>query len=375
MSADVEILAIAIVTAVAAALPGAFLVLRRMALVSDAISHAILPGIVVAFFLTRDLSSPLLVLAAAATGVLTVALIEAVHRSRLVPEDAAIGLVFPALFALGVILVSRYAGDVHLDTDSVLLGELAFAPFDRFVIDGIDLGAKALWSMGGILLLNVVLIGIAFKELKLATVDAGLAAALGFSPALIHYGLMSMVSVTAVGAFNAVGSILVVALMIAPPATAYLLVERFRPMLWLSVAVAAAGAVLGVGMAYAFDVSIAGSMATVCGVLFGGAVLFAPRRGLVAQVRRRSAQRLDFGVRMLLVHLLHHEHSPDALEECRIDTLYRHLQWTEGVTRHAVREARARGLVERAGELLVLTDSGRDLAQHAVVGNGVPGAS
>jgi manganese/zinc/iron transport system permease protein len=372
VSADFEILTIAVVTAVAAALPGVFLVLRRMAMVSDAISHAILPGIVVAFFLTRDLNSPLLVIAAAATGVLTVALIEAIHRSRLVPEDAAIGLVFPAFFAIGVILVSRYAGGVHLDIDSVLLGELAFAPFDRFVLVGHDLGPKTMWSMGAILLLNVVFIGIAYKELKLATVDAGLAAALGFSPALIHYGLMTIVSITAVGAFNAVGSILVVALMIAPPATAYLLVERFPHMLWMSAAVAAAGAAGGYGVAYAADVSIAGSMATVCGVLFAGAFLFAPRRGLVAQVRRRATQKLDFGVRMLLVHLLHHEHAPDASRECRLETLHRHLRWTEGFTHQTVREAGARELVERAGELLVLTEPGRELAQSAVVGEGVP---
>ena len=130
MTPEQQIMLIAVVTAVAAALPGTYLVLRRTALVSDAISHAILPGIVIAFFLTHDLNSPFLLVSAAATGVLTVFLIEALHRSRLVPEDASIGLVFPALFSVGVILISRYAGDVHLDTDSVLLGELALAPFD-----------------------------------------------------------------------------------------------------------------------------------------------------------------------------------------------------------------------------------------------------
>jgi manganese/zinc/iron transport system permease protein len=368
MSAELEILLIAVVTAVAAALPGALLVLRRMALVSDAISHAILPGIVIAFFLTHDLNSPLLVVAAAATGVLTVALIETVRRSRLVPEDAAIGLVFPALFALGVILISRYAGDVHLDTDAVLLGELAFAPFNRMTLGGVDLGPVALWSMGGILVLNLSLLVIAFKELKLTTVDAELAATLGFSPVLIHYGLMSMVSITAVGAFNAVGSILVVALMIAPPATAYVLVDRFGPMLWLSAVIAAAGAALGFGTAYVLDVSIAGAMATASGVLFGAAFLFAPRRGVLAQIRRRAVQRIEFSSRMLLVHLLHHEHSADELVECRIDTLHRHLQWGESFTRQVVRYADSKRLVTEAGELLQLTDSGRELAQHAVVG-------
>jgi manganese/zinc/iron transport system permease protein len=325
---------------------------------------------VVAFFVTGDLSSPLLVVAAAATGVLTVALIEAINRSRLVPEDAAIGLVFPALFALGVVLVSRYAGDVHLDTDAVLLGELAFAPFDRFTVAGRDLGPVALWTMGGILLLNLAFIAAFAKELKLATVDAGLAAALGLSPALLHYGLMAVVSITAVGAFSAVGSILVVALMIAPPATAYLLAERFGPMLGLSVLIAAAAAVTGYGMAYLLDVSIAGSMATMCGVLFVAAFLAAPQRGLVVQMRRRASQRLELGISMLLVHLLHHEHGLEAAEECRRATLNRHLRWSEGFTRQVVRQARSRDLVEPAGELVALTAVGRESAQRAVVGRG-----
>lgn len=368
MSAALEILLIAVVTAVAASLPGTFLVLRRLAMVSDAISHAILPGIVVAFFLTGDLGSPLLVAAAAATGVLTVALIEAVKRSRLVPGDAAIGLVFPALFALGVVLVSRYAGDVHLDTDVVLLGELAFAPFDRFVVGGRDLGPVALWTMGVILLINLAFIAVVFKELKLATVDAGLAAALGLKPALLHYGLMTVVSITAVGAFNAVGSILVVALMIAPPATAYLLAERFVPMLALGALTAALAAVAGCGIAFLLDVSIAGAMATTCGVLFAAAFAFAPRRGLLVQMRRRAAQRLEFGVTMLLVHVLHHEHTERAREECRRATLHHHLRWSEGFTRQVVRQAEQRDLVVGAGELVALTDAGRDRAQHAVVG-------
>jgi manganese/zinc/iron transport system permease protein len=368
MSPEIQIVLIAVITAAASAIPGTYLVLRRTALVSDAISHAILPGIVVAFFLTHDLNSPLLLISAAATGVLTVFLIEALLRSRLVPEDASIGLVFPALFSVGVVLISRYAGDVHLDTDSVLLGELALAPFDQLVIAGIQLGPRALWTMGVILVLNLVVVGLAWKELKLATVDPSLAALLGFSPVAIHYTLMAMVSITAVGAFDAVGSILVVALMIAPPATAYLLVDRFAPMLSAGVAVAVGCAVLGYGLAYAFDVSIAGSMATMCGAVFTMALLLAPRRGLVAQARRRSSQRLDLGLRMLLVHLLHHQETETEAEECRVPGLHRHLQWSETRTRQVVREAEARGLVSQAGELLYATADGRRLAEVAVVG-------
>jgi manganese/zinc/iron transport system permease protein len=368
MSPELQILLTAVVTAVASALPGTYLVLRRTALVSDAISHAILPGIVVAFFLTHDLNSPLLLLSAAATGVLTVFLIEALLRSRLVPEDASIGLVFPALFSIGVILISRYAGDVHLDTDSVLLGEIAWVPFDQMVLGGVEVGPRALWTMGAILLLNLVVIGLAWKELKLATVDPGLAALLGFSPVAIHYSLMAMVSITAVGAFDAVGSILVVALMIAPPATAYLVVDRFAPMLWVGAVVAAASAVLGYAAAYVLDVSIAGSMAGACGVLFATALLLAPRRGLVAQARRRTSQRLELGVRMLLVHLLHHQKTEAEAEECRVPSLHRHLQWSEAHTRQVVRAAEGKTLVARKGELLYATADGRRLAEVAVIG-------
>ena len=114
-----QIQLIAAVVAVACALPGVFLVLRRMAMMSDAISHSILLGIVLAFFITENLSSPLLIVAAAATGVLTVSLVELLNRTRLVHEDAAIGITFPALFSIGVILIARYADDVHLDTDAV----------------------------------------------------------------------------------------------------------------------------------------------------------------------------------------------------------------------------------------------------------------
>lgn len=366
-AADVETLAIAVVTAVACAVPGAFLVLRRMALVSDAISHAILPGIVVAFFVTGSLTSPWLVLAAAATGVLTVALIEALNRTRLVAEDAAIGLVFPALFSIGVILVSRFAGDAHIDTDAVLLGELALASLDRWVVAGVDLGPRALWSMGSILVFDLALVAALAKEFKLATVDPALAAALGFRPGVLHYLLMGMVSITAVGAFNAAGSILVVALMIAPPAAAYLLVNQWRRMVWLSGVLAALGAVIGYGAAVVFDVSIAGAMATASGGLFALAFGFAPERGLVAQGRRRAAQRLDLAVKMLTVHLVHHEGTDREREENRLSTLSEHLRWREAEIRRAVRAAEERRLVERAGDHLALTDRGRTLAEGAVV--------
>ncbi|MDX1784280.1 MAG: metal ABC transporter permease, partial [Aequorivita vladivostokensis] len=232
---QIEIQLIAAIVAMACAIPGVFLVLRKMALISDAISHAILPGIVIGFFITQDLNSPLLILLAAFTGVITVVLVEFIQKTGLVKEDTAIGLVFPVLFSIGVILIAKNANDVHLDVDAVLLGELAFAPFDRLMVGGSDWGPKSLWVMGSILVITVSLLLLFFKELKVTTFDAGLSSVLGISPVIMHYGLMSVSSITVVGAFDAVGAILVVALMIAPAATAYLLTEDLKKMIWLSV--------------------------------------------------------------------------------------------------------------------------------------------
>ncbi len=364
---QIEIQLIAAVTAAACALPGVFLVLRRMAMMSDAISHSILLGIVLAFFVVENLNSPLLVIGAALTGVATVSLVEVLNRTGLVREDAAIGLVFPLLFSVGVILVSRYAGSVHLDVDAVLLGELAFAPFDRLEIGGVDWGPQALVLMGIVLVLNAVLIGLFFKELKLATFDAGLAAALGFAPGIVHYGLMTSVSVTAVGAFDAVGSILVVALMIGPPATAYLLTNRLPVMIGLSVAIGVAGSIGGYWLAHELDASIAGAMATTIGALFLAAFLFAPGQGLVAIARRRTRQRWEFAQTMLAIHLFNHEGLPDAAEESRVDHLDRHLRWEPAFANRVVGMAERRGLIEEERGALLLTDAGRVRAREAIV--------
>lgn len=366
MSAQIEIQLIAVVVAIACALPGVFLILRGMAMMSDAISHAILFGIVIGFLIVRDISSPILVVAATLTGLLTVALVELLNRTRLVKEDAAIGLVFPLLFSIGVVLIAQHAGNVHLDTDAVLLGELAFAPFNRLHLFGSDIGPKALYEMGGILLLNLLFILLFYKELKLATFDAGMAAALGFSPVVIHYGLMSLVSVTAVGAFDAVGSILVVALMVGTPATARLLTHRLKMMLWLSAAIGATTAFLGYWMAHIFDVSIAGSMATTVGLLFLLAFLLAPEQGLLAQARRRHRQKLDFALEMLTVHILNHQGLPEAMSECRVDHLDEHLHWRRDFIDRIVALAEKQHLVQQKQRLLYLTPEGQALAEQSL---------
>lgn len=294
MTPQLEIQLIAILISVGCALPGAFLVLNKMSMMADSITHTILLGIVIGFFITQDLSSPVLIIGAALTGVATVWLTELLKGSKLLSGDSSIGIVFPFLFSIAVILISRYAGSVHLDTDSVLLGELAFAPFDRLLINGIDIGAKGIYIALSLLAVNIAFIALFFKELKLMSFDPVLGAILGFSPIVLRYALMTVVSLTAVGAFQAVGSVLVIAFMIGPPATAYLLTDDLKKMLFLSGFIGTLGSILGYTGARVLDVSIAGTIAVAIGILFGLAFIFAPKRGMLSILshRRKEAKKL-----------------------------------------------------------------------------------
>ena len=362
--AQIEIQLIASIVAVACALPGVFLVLRRMAMMSDAISHTVLLGIVIAFFITKSLGSPLLMIGAALMGVITVSLVELLNRTRLVREDAAIGLAFPFIFSIAVILISRYAGDVHIDTDAVLLGELAFAPFDRVKLLGLDWGPAAIYSTGSILLLNVLFITLFYKELKLSTFDTALAAVLGFVPAILHYALMTLVSLTAVGAFDAVGSVLVVAFMIAPAAAAYLLTDRLSHMLIYSALIGVFSAISGYWVAHFFDASIAGSIATMTGVSFLAAYLLAPERGLLAQARCRRTQRTEFALTMLTMHIAHHTATHEVEQENQVMRLNEHLKWSPQFVSEIVGLAERQGLVQQEQGLLLLTESGLKRSQQ-----------
>lgn len=305
MTPTLVILLVGSAVAAACALLGTFLVLRKMALLGDAISHAVLPGIVLAFFLSGERSALPMVLGAGVLGVVTVALIELTTRTRRLREDASIGVVFPALFALGVILISRYASQVDLDLDCVLYGEIAYTPWDLLFVGGESIGPKALWVNGAVLLLNLLFVTVLYKELKVTTFDPELAASLGFAPLLVHYLLMFLVSVTVVGAFESVGAILVVAMLVVPPAAAYLLTERLSRMLTLAVIFGVISAVGGYGLARLWDASIAGAMATVAGALFLLAFLLSPTHGLLARFLRHRRLSLAMSEQLLLLHLHH----------------------------------------------------------------------
>ena len=361
-SSQLEIQLIASIVAIACAIPGTFLVLRKMAMISDAISHSILPGIVIGFFITQDLNSPLLILLAAVTGIITVVLVEYIQKTGLVKEDTAIGLVFPALFSIGVILIAQHANDVHLDVDAVLLGELAFAPFDRLIISGIDVGPKSLWIIGSILMFTIALLIAFFKELKVSTFDAGLAAALGFSPSLIHYGLMTVSSITTVGAFDAVGAILVVALMIAPAASAYLLTNELKRMLSYAIGFGVCCAISGYWVAHWLDASIAGSITTMLGLLFLLIYLCAPNKGIIAVLYKERQQRIEVSLLTFLLHLKNHTEE----EERHVKHLNEHINWQKVRATSVLELALKNNMILLEKNIVSLTEKGEDFTSKAI---------
>lgn len=267
MSANLTIQLIAILISISCSLLGVFLVLKSMSMLTDTISHTVLLGIVLSFFVVHDLSSPFLIVGATLVGLFTVYLVELLKNTNLIKEDAAIAVVLSILFSIAVILISKYTANIHLDIDAVLLGELAFAPFYKIEIFGMNI-VKGILTSGIILILNIIFISTFFKELKISTFDKTLASVLGLFPTLVHYLLMTLVSVTAVVSFDAVGATLMISFMIGPAATAYLVAKNLKAMIFYSILVGCLSSIIGFYLARFLDVSISGSIAVVIGLIF-----------------------------------------------------------------------------------------------------------
>ena len=290
----------------ACGLIGNYLILRRMALVGDAISHSILPGLAIAFLFSKSLQTLPMFLGALAAGIITTVLIELIHKKTRVKQDAAIGITFSTLFAIGVIIISFGQTDsVHLDAECVLYGEIAFVSLDLIQT---DLGENTLSIVQSIPGLNsevflngntltiappsvirmaivtgvtLFLILIFYKELLVTSFDSGLSSSLGINATLTHYALMGMLSVIIVSAFEAVGAILVIAMLILPGATASLLAHRLPKMFFLTLIHAVFSSIGGIHLATWLNCSPAGAMVVAGSILFLGAWLFSPQQGLI----------------------------------------------------------------------------------------------
>lgn len=259
----------ATLTAVNCSLIGTYLILRKVAMLGDAIAHAVLPGIVLAFLLTGSKTSFIVLLGAGSVGILAALLIEFLHRRVRLQPDASMGINFTWLFALGIVLVSVFSQKIDLDPECILHGEIAYTPLDAWVTaGGVDMGPKAVYMLAIMLILNLTFLVLSYKELQVTSFDPAFAATLGFNTTLWHYLLMGATSFTTVASFEVAGAILVVALLVTPASAAYLLTQRLRATLVVAAFLGILTAVGGYYLAVWVNGAMAGAMATVAGGLF-----------------------------------------------------------------------------------------------------------
>lgn len=337
---------------------GVFAVLRKQSLLGDAISHAALPGVALAFLLTGSKTPLVLVVGAGVAGwVATLAVLGIVRHTR-VKEDAALGIVLSVFFGLGLLLltlIQKLPTASQAGLDKFLFGQAA-ALMGRDVAVMAILGAVALGAM-------IVL----WKELKLLAFDLEYASSLGLPVRGLEVLLISLIVVAIVIGLQTVGVVLMSAMLIAPAAAARQWTERLDRMVVLSGALGAAA-----GLAGATASSLVAHLPTgptivlTMSAIVVISLLLAPRRGLIAAAQRRSRQRWQFAADALAVHLYHHEGTPNEMTESEVAHLGAHMRWEPGFARRALRYSVAAGLVRQSDGHLRLTAEGRAAAQRAM---------
>ena len=352
-------------TAASCALLGCFLLVRRMSMMGDAISHAVLPGLAVAFLVTGSRDSLPMLIGAVVVGLLTAGLTQGLSRFGQVEESAAMGVVFTSFFALGLVLVVRAADTVDLDPGCVLYGAIELSPLDTVTVAGWTI-PRAVSLGASVLLLNLLVVGLLFKEFRLAAFDPALANTLGFPAGLLHQILMVLVAVTTVASFETVGSILVIAMLVVPAAAAHLLSDRLLPMLGWALVLAVGCAVLGhvaaitVPTWFGFpDTNTAGMMAVVAGLFFILAWLLAPRHGLLRRVLHQRHLAVDHTAEDILGCLYRHEEKSgrtDGLSDAAIASF---LPVRVHLRRAGCRLLARRGWVEGSASAWRLLEAGR----------------
>ncbi|WP_257159362.1 metal ABC transporter permease [Corynebacterium cystitidis] len=268
MSIFMATLMLTIITALACAVPGVFVVLRKHSMLVDAIGHAAFPGIIVGFTITGNLDSPWLIVGAAVAGLVVVWGAEWLYSTGLITRDASQGLLFPALFAVGVIIVSARFSNMHLDTHTVLVGDLNLAAFDRLIIGSYDFGPRYFYVMALVLLINVLFLALTLRQLTAATFDPDFAKVVGIPTRMLAATFMFLVAVTVVAAFHAAGALLVLSLIVAPAASASLICKRIPYLIAMTVVIAAAGGVVGFIAAYVFDLATSATLAVFYALIF-----------------------------------------------------------------------------------------------------------
>ena len=358
----IESLYILIITSLACAVLGVFLVLRRLSMVSDAISHSVLLGIVIGYFVTKDIGSVLLIIGASLFGVLTTVCIELLIKSKRVTEDASVGIIFPLFFSIAVILITRYARNVHLDTEMVLIGEIILAPLHRINFLGLSL-PKALGQMVFVLLINTVFIAVFFRKLKISSFDPVYAGVAGIAGAGLYYVFMALVSFTAVSAFESVGAILTISFFISPAASAYLISKDLKITIFLAAVYAVVNSCIGYFLAVKFNVSMSGMCALVSGLTFMITIAVYPG-GIITKMIRYIKNKNRFSRELLILHIDNHTGKKNALGELGYSTIREHIAWSDSKLKYVLDKLIKKGYVYRAKERGVysLTETGKKLS-------------
>lgn len=340
------------------AILGCYLVLRRMSLLGDAISHAVLPGIALGYLFSGSVAGLPILLGAMALGVLTSVLTQGISSLGRVSEDTSLGVVFTSLFALGVILIQAVARHVDLDPDCVLYGAIDYAGVDLTPLFGAEV-SRPLLMLAPALLITLLLVVIFWKELKIVAFDPELASAMGFRVSIVHYLLMAMVSGVTVASFDSVGSILVVAMLVVPAATAAQMTDRLAWMMAWAVAIGATSAVLGYIISVPLATSVAGAMTVIAGLQFTAAIFFAPRAGLVSRWLRNQALAVRIAAEDILAGLYRAEERGGARQgpEATAGFVGRLARW---------RLFRSGWVARDPSGVLQLTTTGRDTARSLV---------
>ena len=354
-------LAIAVLTAVACSLCGVYLVIKKEAMVAEALSHAVLPGILIAFIVFEDRTSPWLIISAGLSGLLMVWIVQSIRKTGLVDGDAALGIVFSALFSIGIICANVGLNKVHFDSRCVIDGNLSLAALRPLRIGGAEIAPYAFVTMATVLVLLIGFIAVFYKELKLMMFDSALSQTFGFRPTLLHLTWLALVSITTVAAFEIAGSILVVALMIAPPATAFLLTKRLGVMLVIASTIGVISSVAGFYLGWGLNISHTGPIASVAGMIFLLTVLLAPGQGVVAKWRRRNVQRSNLFLQLLLARL-----DGDDKNWISSSSLESSIAWSEKQFAKALDVCQNRNWVEESKLGFSITDVGRDWLTESV---------
>ncbi|XXP77464.1 MAG: metal ABC transporter permease [Lettuce witches'-broom phytoplasma] len=334
---------IAVLTAMAASILGVCLILKRMSMVIDAISHSVLLGIVLTFLIVRDLNSPYLIIGATLIGVFTSYLSDILSRHSKVNEDSAIGITFAFLFALAVFIITVYIRDAHLDIDSVFTGSLEFINSSKIKI------------ILPVFLLNLFFFLVFYKELKLSIFDKNLAVSLGFYPTLINYILITLVSTTSVVAFEISGSILMISFFIAPAATALLITKNLFSSVLFSMFFSFLGVFVGYSAGIWLNMNLSGAISSAMLLFFLLVFIFETKNGVITKLIQKHKQKKYFGMINLLIHIQNHQKKENIVQT------QQSLKWSSSFYQKCLKKSFQEGYVRLEGEELHLTHKGEEI--------------